>query len=88
MFVFEKFPVYLKSEAIYKKLSDILMDKLINTHLRDQLRRALLSITLNIAEGAGKLSSKDKKNFYLNSKRVRKRMYCNNKTAENRKSHF
>ena len=65
MFIFEKFPVYLKSEVVYKKLSVILNDKKVDLPIRDQLRRALLSISLNIAEGSGKISRKEKKNYYL-----------------------
>ena len=33
-------------------------------HLADQLQRASLSVPLNIAEGAGEFSPKDKKRFY------------------------
>ena len=33
-------------------------------HIAEQLQRASLSVPLNIAEGAGEFSSKDKKRFY------------------------
>ena len=36
--------------------------------MADQLQRAALSIVLNIAEGAGKFSSKDKAAFYLRAR--------------------
>lgn len=36
--------------------------------LSDQAARASLSILLNIAEGAGRFSNRDKKNFYVVSR--------------------
>lgn len=65
MFNFEKFPVYIKSEQVYQKLGALFANKLIAKGLKDQLRRSSSSITLNIAEGAGKFHKNDKKNFYL-----------------------
>jgi four helix bundle protein len=35
-----------------------------NAHLIDQLKRASISIPLNLAEGSGKMTHKDKKRFY------------------------
>lgn len=61
---FEKFPVYLQSEKIYRNLLSLINNNRIPRFLRLQLDRASTSITLNIAEGAGKYSRKDKKNFY------------------------
>lgn len=40
-----------------------------HAHLADQLRRAATSITLNIAEGAGEFSPKDKARFYRMARR-------------------
>lgn len=40
-----------------------------NAHLADQLQRAAISIPLNIAEGAGEYSRKDKARFYRIAKR-------------------
>jgi four helix bundle protein len=37
-------------------------------HLADQLTRASISIVLNLAEGAGKFSSADKRRFYLTAR--------------------
>ena len=68
MFDFEKFPVYQKAELQYTKVLKILSNPKIDKNLRDQLKRASLSIVLNIAEGAGKFSKNDKKNFYVISK--------------------
>lgn len=35
------------------------------SHLADQFTRASMSVVLNIAEGAGKLSKPDKRRYYL-----------------------
>lgn len=69
MFEFEKFPVYILSEKTYQLFTkEIVMKKNINARLKDQLERASSSIVLNIAEGAGKYSKKEKKNYYLISR--------------------
>lgn len=64
MFDFENFTVYQKAEHLYQIVVVILKNKSIDKILRDQLKRASLSIVLNIAEGAGKYAHNDKKNFY------------------------
>lgn len=68
MFDFENFPVYKKSEEFYSKVLKIIVNPKIDKNIKDQLKRAALSIVLNIAEGAGKYSKNDKKNFYVVSK--------------------
>lgn len=68
MFDFEKFPVYQKSEIQYSKIIKILSNSRIYNSIKDQLKRAFLSIVLNIAEWAWKFTKNDKKNFYLISK--------------------
>ena len=39
-------------------------NKRIDSYIRDQLKRASISIVINIAEGSGKFSRADKRNFY------------------------
>ena len=39
-----------------------------NSHITEQMSRASLSIVLNIAEGAGKISGPDKRRFYLSAR--------------------
>ena len=69
MFDFEKFEVYKKAKLFAKELSDV-AESLPNKYSRiiDQLVRASLSIPLNIAEGAGRYSKPDKRNFYTISR--------------------
>lgn len=64
MFAFENFPVYKLSEEFFSSIQPLLKNKLVDIALRDQLLRASSSISLNIAEGAGKHSRKEKKYFY------------------------
>ena len=65
MFGHEKFKAY---ELSISFLADAmkLLDQLPsgNAHIRDQLKRAASSIPLNLAEGSGKMSNKDKLRFY------------------------
>lgn len=68
MFDFEQFPVYQKAEIYYAQISKIISNTAIEKHIKDQLKRASLSIVLNIAEGAGKYTKNDKRNFYIISK--------------------
>lgn len=68
MFDFAKFPVYQKAELQYPKVLKVLSNPKIDRNIKDQFKRASLSIVLNIAEGAGKYSKNDKKNFYVISK--------------------
>lgn len=65
MFDFENLDVYKKTKGLNKKILKFLKEnKQIDSYLRDQLRRASISAVINIAEGSGKFSKPDKKNFY------------------------
>ena len=68
MFDFEKFPVYQEAELFYLEIIKLFKENKINKDIKDQLKRASMSIVLNIAEGAGKYSKNDKKNFYVISR--------------------
>ena len=61
----ERLDVYQVSIS-FVGLADDIVEKLPRgrAYLADQLQRAALSIPLNIAEGAGEFSPKDKKRFY------------------------
>ena len=65
MFDFEKLEVYKKAHALTLKILRILYrEKNLDLYMKDQLRRASLSVVLNIAEGTGRVSRADKKHFY------------------------
>jgi four helix bundle protein len=66
MFDFEKLEVYLKAKAFSQTIFQYLKsNKKIDAVIRDQLRRASLSVMLNIAEGSSRFSKPDKRHFYV-----------------------
>ena len=68
MFDFEKLIVYQKSKDFNTKVNRFLINNKFERTVNDQLRRAAFSIMLNIAEGAGRFTKPDKKNFYIISR--------------------
>lgn len=68
MFDFEKLVVYQKAKAYNKDLLSFLAKADIDKITYNQLRRASLSIMLNIAEGTGGFTKRDRRNFYVISK--------------------
>ena len=68
MFLFEKLDVYQKSLTLSAEVYEFLKMVNIDKILKNQLQRAITSITLNIAEGSGRFTRKDKKNFYINAR--------------------
>jgi four helix bundle protein len=65
MFDFEKLEVYQKAKGLNKEILKFIRDnKQLDSYIKDQLRRASISMVINIAEGSGKFSKPDKKNFY------------------------
>ena len=65
MFGHERFEAYQISIQ-FLKIALSLVDQLPrgNAHLRDQLKRAAISVPLNIAEGSGKIEKPDRLRFY------------------------
>jgi len=69
VFDFERLKVYDKSLEFIHKIFSLIkkLPKEYQFSLGDQLKRAALSIVNNIAEGSGKISKKEKSQFYRTS---------------------
>jgi four helix bundle protein len=64
-FLFEKLEVYQKALAFAERVSTLTAGFPRGSwYLTDQLNRASLSISLNIAEGNGRWSEADRRNFF------------------------
>jgi len=69
MFDFEKLEVYTKAKELNKEILLFLREnKILDSYIRDQLKRASISIVINIAEGSGKFSKADKRNYYTTAR--------------------
>jgi len=66
MFKFERLEVWQKSIDLYEKVVDLTQnfDRSDQFSLGEQLRRALLSIPTNIAEGSGREGPREAKHFF------------------------
>lgn len=69
VFDFEKLHVYKEGMKFLKKIFNITnnLPRQYQFSVGDQIRRSALSIVNNIAEGSGKISKKEKKQFYCTS---------------------
>jgi len=65
MFDYQKLHAYQKAKKLNKQVRELILTIRIDDTLKDQLRRAMLSVLLNIVEGAGRYTHADKKNFYV-----------------------
>ena len=68
MFDFEKMRVYREAKSFNLSINKYLETTSVNKNHEYQLGRASLSIVLNIAEGAGRKTGKDKGHFYVMSR--------------------
>ena len=65
MFDFQKLEVYQKAKLFHTDIITLIRDANIHKATADQLFRASLSIPLNIAEGSGRFSKPDRRNFFV-----------------------
>ena len=68
MFDFQKLEVYKKSKVFYTDCKLVLSGKQVERYVVDQLQRAAFSVILNIAEGSGKFSKPDRKNYFITAR--------------------
>ncbi len=69
MFPFEKLEVYSKAFGVHLKVHAFLKaTPSLAPYLKNQYGRASLSIMLNIAEGSGRMTDKDRRSFFVNAR--------------------
>ena len=68
MFDFQKLDVYKKSKTFHLACKNIMLNNNLDRYVKDQLGRASFSIILNVAEGSGKFSKPDKRNYFVTSR--------------------
>lgn len=73
MFDFEKLEVYKKAKSFNAEIRSFILSKKLDPTTKDQLRRASFSIVLNLAEGSGRFSKPDRRNFFV----IQKVQYLN-----------
>jgi len=68
MFDFQKLEVYKKAKNFHVSCKKLLLTNTFDRYVNDQLGRASFSIPLNIAEGSGKFSKADRKNYFTTAR--------------------
>jgi four helix bundle protein len=68
VFGYETLEIYKKAREYNLQIRSFLKVSSIDYPTEDQLRRASLSIVLNLAEGSGRFSKKDIRRFYVISR--------------------
>ena len=62
-FEFQNLTVYKKAKDFHNQAKAVIEQKHLKSYEKDQLSRASFSVVLNIAEGSGRFSKKDRQNF-------------------------
>ncbi len=65
MFDFEKLDVYKKAKIFNSGIREFIKNTRLDNVTKDQLRRAAFSSVLNLAEGSGRFTHPDRRNFYI-----------------------
>ncbi len=68
MFDFQNLEIYKKSKLFHISCKKIILEKKLDRYVNDQLGRASFSVPLNIAEGSGKFSKADRKNYFITAR--------------------
>lgn len=66
MFNFQRLNVYQKDKSTNNQILHLIKStQNLDSFISDQLKRASISSVINIAEGSGRFSKKDKRHFYI-----------------------
>ena len=68
MFDFQNLEVYKKAKLFHFNCKEIILENKLDRYVVDQLGRASFSVPLNIAEGSGKFSKADRKNYFTTAR--------------------
>jgi len=68
MFEFQNLEVYKKAKVFHGECRKLMVGRKLDNYVKDQLGRASFSIVLNIAEGSGKFSKADRRNYFVTSR--------------------
>lgn len=68
MFEFQNLEIYKKSKAFHLDCKSLIVANKLDNYVKDQLARASFSIVLNIAEGSGKFSKPDRRNYFTTAR--------------------
>ncbi len=68
MFDFQNLAVYKKAKLFHINCKNLIQSKKLDRFVVDQLGRASFSVPLNIAEGSGKFSKADRKNYFTTAR--------------------